>query len=93
MSNPLYRGVAVIRVGPLFFLSSFRTTKVVYDVAFRSSLGSFLTCPESLFCETNAFVFFVISGPNGWVFMYKCTHAHSHTNTQEHDVAPSIHAL
>ena len=36
---------------------------------------------------------FIINCPNRWDFMYKWTHAHSHTNTQEHDVAPSIHAL
>ena len=52
----------------------------------------FLTCQKSLFCEKRICVF-IINGPNRWDFKYKWTYAHSHTNTQEHDVAPSIHAL
>ena len=48
-------GVALIRRGTF---SSFRTTKFFYDVAFRSSLGRFLTRQRSLFCEKRTCVFF-----------------------------------
>ena len=44
----------VVTSGHFFIVSNH---KVFHDVAFRSSLGRFLACQKSLFCEKNAFVF------------------------------------
>ena len=49
-----------------FFIVS--NHKVFYDVAFRSSLGRFLACQKSLFCEKRICVF-IINGPNRWDFV------------------------
>ena len=92
----MYRGVACYVGGPidtsghLFVVSNH---KVFYDVAFSLEFGAFFgMSKKSLFCEKRMCVF-IINGPNRWDSIYKWTYALAHTNTQEHDVAPSIRAL
>ena len=41
-------------------------------------------------CEKTAFVCVTRNGPYRWGFMLQWTCAQSHTNSQDHDVAPSI---
>ena len=85
----MYRGVALIRRATC---SSFCSTKFFAMLLFARVWDVFWHVKKVCFAK-NALVFFIINGPNRWDCKYKWTCALSHTKTQEHDVAPSIHAL
>ena len=82
---PQYRGVALIRRATF---SSFRTTKFL-RCCFTLEFGAKICMSTSLFCEKRICVACQIVG----ILLKKWTCALSHTNTHEHDVAPSIHRL
>ena len=77
----VYKGSRVDTSGHFFIVSNH---KVLYDVAFRSSLGRFFACQKSQFCETRICVFYhKWSKSFGfYVSVDICAFTHEHAGTR-----------